>query len=141
MSNLLLLQMVLLMAIAQSAFCAEPRRSWLSCVQELNWPVVNDMNQGTFRGLGKQSLSIDLVLDEKANADLARDWKPPTNVTFPMLYMMQFVNNQTFRKECAGKRFRLMVSIELVERDAGRQDSRIRDDDTIELVYHDNGTR
>ena len=119
---------------------ADLNRSWLSCVQVLSVPVVNDMNRATFRGVGRHTLTVDVVLDKNANVDLAPDWKAPKNGTIPMSLMLLFLSRQTYRKECAGARFTLSISMVLVDRNAGRQDSQIRDDNSIELFYHDNGS-
>ena len=133
--------LVALVGMAQCGYGADERRSWLSCVQGLYLPVVNDMNQATFRGLGRHSLVVDLVLDQNARADLAPRWKAPEKGTIPSSLMLMFLAKQAYRKECAGKRFQVSISMVLVDRNAGRQDTRILDDDSIELVYHDNGSR
>jgi hypothetical protein len=99
------------------------------------------MNQATIRGGGRHSLTVDILLDKDAKFDLAPDWKPPKRLTLPMSAMLQFVGGQVYRKECGGLRFQVTISIVLVDRYAGRQDSKIKDDNSIELVYHDNGSQ
>lgn len=40
--------LVALVGMARCGYGADERRSWLSCVQGLYLPVVNDMNQATW---------------------------------------------------------------------------------------------
>lgn len=120
---------------------ADGARSLLSCIQEVAVPVRNDMSQSSFQGRARHTLVVDVVLDKQANADLAPEWKAPEKLSLPMTFLLQFVIGQAYRKECAGLRFQVSMSILLVDRHSGRQSARIKDDNSIELVYHDNGSK
>jgi hypothetical protein len=118
----------------------QKRSSWLSCVEELSLPVVNDMDRGRMRGQRQYSIDLEMLLDKNARPGLAGSPEAYQKEGNPFLLVLGFLDNQKYRSDCAGQRFKLSIRIRLVDRHAGRMDSRIRDDNSIELVYHDNAT-
>ena len=79
-----------------------------------------------------------MLLDNNARPGLAGSPEAYQKEGIPFLLVLGFLDNQKYRSDCAGKRFQLSIRVRLVDRHAGRMDSRIRDDNSVELVYHDN---
>ena len=130
-----------LMCLWQEAAVAETARiSWLSCVEELSLPVINDMDRGRLRGQRQYSIALEMILDKNARPALGGSPDVYRKEGNPFFLVLSFLDNQKYRSDCAGQRFKLSIRIRLVDRNAGRMDSTIRGDNSIELVYHDNAS-
>jgi hypothetical protein len=115
----------------------ETSTSWLACVRDLSFPVDNTMSENAMGGARKRTLQLVFRLDNKARPVLIGGEAPPRTFSFPLLVASQLVEWQVYKPECAGKKFSLSFTIVLVDEFAGRQVSRIRGDNSVELIFHE----